>query len=190
MQYSAVLLAGGKSSRMRQDKALLEIDGRPLWQHQLDTLQQLSPEQLFLSGPSRGDVEGVSDEMPDTGPLGGIATALRRSKTPLLVVLAIDLPNMTVEFLRALLVKCENDRGIVPSSPEHFEPLAAVYPVSCASLAMAALERGEFSVQNFVQRALDEGYLHARPISPNEQCLFQNLNTPEEYERARHGTIG
>jgi molybdopterin-guanine dinucleotide biosynthesis protein A len=178
MRCSAVLLAGGKSSRMGRDKALLELGGRPLWQHQLDTLRQLSPDQLLLSGPSR-----------DAGPLAGIAAALRQSTSSLLVVLAVDLPSMTADFLRSLLAQCEKGRGIVPSSRERFEPLAAVYPSSCASLAADALRRGEFSVQDFVQRALDQRYLHEREISPNEKWLFQNLNKPDDYERARHGEI-
>jgi molybdopterin-guanine dinucleotide biosynthesis protein A len=189
MRCSAVLLAGGKSSRMGRDKALLELGGRPLWQHQLDTLRQLSPDQLLLSGPSRDGIEGIADEVKDAGPLAGIAAALRQSTSSLLVVLAVDLPSMTADFLRSLLAQCEKGRGIVPSSRERFEPLAAVYPFSCASLAADALRRGEFSVQDFVQRALDQRYLHEREISPNEKWLFQNLNKPEDYERARHGEI-
>ena len=174
---------------MGRDKALLEIDGRPLWQRQLDTLRQLSPEQLFLSGPSRDGVEAIADKVENAGPLGGITAALQQSPSSLVVVLAVDLPNITSDFLRLLLRQCESHRGIVPSSPDHFEPLAAVYPVGCASLAAAALESGEFSMQNFVQRALDQGHLRARQILPNERWLFRNLNTPEEYERARRREI-
>jgi molybdopterin-guanine dinucleotide biosynthesis protein A len=107
----------------------------------------------------------------------------------LLVVLAIDLPDMTADFLRSLLAQCEKDRGIVPSSRERFEPLAAVYPFSCASLAADALRRGEFSMQDFVQRALDQRYVQRREILPNEKRFFHNLNTPKDYERARHGEI-
>ena len=174
---------------MGRDKALLEIRGRPLWQHQLETLRQLSPGQLLLSGPSRDDIEGIADEVKDAGPLAGIAAALRQSSSALLVVLAIDLPNMTAEFLRSLLAQCEEDRGIVPSSSGRFEPLAAVYPLSCASLAAAALREGEFSMQDFVRRALDQRYVREREIWPNDKWLFQNLNRPEDYERARHGEI-
>ena len=54
MRCSAVLLAGGKSSRMGRDKAFLEIEGEPLWQRQLATLRRLAPEQLMISGPLRG----------------------------------------------------------------------------------------------------------------------------------------
>jgi molybdopterin-guanine dinucleotide biosynthesis protein A len=189
MQCSAVLLAGGKSSRMGRDKALLEFGGRPLWQHQLETLRRLSPAQLLLSGPARNGIEGVPDEMEDAGPLGGIASALKRTATPLLVVLAVDLPYMTSELLGSLLAKCQADCGIVPCSRGRLEPLAAVYPVLCASLAVAALEQGKFSVQDWVRSAFDRGFLRTREILPNEKRFFLNLNTPEDYARAQHGEI-
>ena len=59
MNFSAALLAGGRSSRMGRDKAFLEIDGVPLWQRQLQTLRELGPSETFLAGPmqSEGDRE-------------------------------------------------------------------------------------------------------------------------------------
>ena len=80
MRCSAVLLAGGKSSRMGRDKALLEIDGEPLWRRQLATLRALEPEQLMVSGPPRGEGETVADEIEDAGPLGGVAAALPNAR--------------------------------------------------------------------------------------------------------------
>ena len=191
MRCGALLLAGGKSSRMRRDKALLEIDGKPLWQHQLATLQKLSPEQLMLSGPYRkeGDYEIVTDELPNAGPLAGVAAALRRCRAPRLVVLAVDLPDMTAEFLRSLLDDCGPSFGIVPRSPNGFEPLAAIYPVGCGSCAMAALHDGQFSMQNFVRRALEQGWLRERALLPAELSLFTNLNTPADYEASRDRAI-
>jgi len=191
MRCSAVLLAGGKSSRMGRDKALLEINGKPLWRHQLATLENLSPRQLMLSGPhcQEGDYEILTDELPDAGPLAGVAAALRRCRTPRLVVLAVDLPEMTADFLRALLDDCGPSFGIVPRSPDGFEPLAAIYPVACRSFAMKALHDGQFSMQNFVRRAVEQGWLHERTLLPAELSLFTNLNTPADYEESRDRAI-
>ncbi len=108
MRYSAVLLAGGKSSRMGCNKAFLQIAGKPLWQRQLATLRRLSPEQLMISGPAREewkDNEIVADEIANAGPLAGISAALRRCTTPRLVVLAVDLPKITATFYRDLLIE-------------------------------------------------------------------------------------
>lgn len=183
MRCSAALLAGGKSSRMGRDKAFLEIDGVPLWQRQLTTLGQLTPEQLMISGPRReewSEYEIVTDESADAGPLAGVAAALQACTTPWLVVLAVDLPEMTADFLRSLLDLCGGRQGVVPRTSDRFEPLAAVYPAACVSLAGAALRTGNFSMQDFVRRAREEDLLLERSLSNTETLLFANLNTPAD----------
>ena len=121
MSHAAVLLAGGKSSRMGRDKSALLVNGEPLWQHQLATLHATEPAELFISGKSDGPyadcgVEILTDEFPDCGPLGGIATALRRCKSDYVLVLAVDMPAMTAEFLRTLLDESQRTaKGIIPS---------------------------------------------------------------------------
>ena len=86
MTISAVLLAGGKSRRMGQDKAKLIFRGQPLWQIQLDLLRKLEPEEIFVS--ARTDpawrplgVQFVSDEAPSRGPLSGLSATLARIRT-------------------------------------------------------------------------------------------------------------
>ena len=180
MRCSAVLLAGGKSTRMGRDKALLEIDGEPLWRRQLETLCALAPEQLMISGPPRGEYEALPDAVENAGPLGGVSAALQRSSSPLLVVLAVDLPQMTSDYLRSLLTLCREGRGVVPRGPEFFEPLAAVYPTVCASLTGAALRRGKYSMQDFVRSALAKKLIVAHDISTAEMPRFANLNTPAD----------
>ncbi len=206
---------------MGRDKALLEIDGEPLWQRQLRTLRQLNPEQLMIAGPphlssraERSAVEGsrsvswkhgsgnfkeaprdpstpsrvrgtplrmtIADEVENAGPLAGVAAALKKCAAPLLVVLAIDLPRMTAEFLKSLLDSARDGKGVVPRAAEFFEPLAAVYPAGCATLADAALRRGEFSMQLFIASALQENLLEARELRPDERPLFANWNSPAD----------
>ena len=85
MSLSAVLLAGGKSHRMGQDKATILFRGAPLWQHQLDLLRKLEPGKIFVSARTDPawramDVEFVPDAQPSRGPLSGIAAALSRIK--------------------------------------------------------------------------------------------------------------
>jgi molybdopterin-guanine dinucleotide biosynthesis protein A len=178
MRCSAVLLAGGKSTRMGRDKALLEIDGEPLWRRQFATLRRLSPEQLMVSGPTRGEGETVADQIENAGPLAGVAAALQKCTAPLLVVLAVDLPAMTTNFLQMLLTACREGIGIVPQHAEFFEPLAAVYPKACVSLAEGALARGELALQDFVRNLIARKMMMPREISGAEEALFANLNTP------------
>ena len=168
---------------MGRDKAFLEIGGQPLWRRQMEKLRQLSPEQIMVSGPPRNewsDCEVIPDEVENAGPLAGVAAALEKCTTSHLVVLAVDLPIMTVDFLQLLLALCGENRGAVPRNADDFEPLAAVYPASCAFLANAALRSGDFSLQSFVRRGTSEKWLVERKISAVEAPLFTNLNTPAD----------
>lgn len=183
--FAAVLLAGGKSSRMGRDKAGVLIDGQPLWQRQLATLRATHPHELFISGRPDGPyagsgVEILVDAVPDLGPLAGLEAALRRARRPLLLVLAIDLPDMTPVFLTDLTRRAtESGRGIVPQSNEWFEPLAAIYTPACLPLVQDSLRGKDRSMQRFVREAAAQHLLEARPLEKTELPLFRNLNTPE-----------
>ncbi len=159
------------------DKAFLEFEGQPLWRRQLETLRQLSPEQLMISGPPHdewSEYDVIADEIADAGPLAGVTAALQKCTAPWLVVLAVDLPRMTAHFLRTL------GHGTVPCGSAGFEPLAAIYPATCLPLALQALRNGDFSMQSFVRNAIDQGLLVERKISEAEYPLFSNLNTPAD----------
>jgi len=188
MRVSAVLLAGGKSTRMGRDKTLLDFDGEPLWQRQLNTLRHLYPDQLLISGPPRKDwkeCEVIADEIVDAGPLAGVSRALRSCTSPLLLVLAVDLPVMTADYLSSLLALSDEEQGVVPVSPHGLQSLAAIYPRSCRHLADASLQSGDFSMIGFVHEACQRGLLRRQPVAPNDLELFTNLNTVADYERAR-----
>lgn len=181
--FAAVLLAGGRSRRMGRDKALLPLgDGRLLWQRQLDVLRELGPAELFVSGPRRdgfpGELICLEDEWPARGPLGGIAAALWAMSAGRLVVLAVDLPRMEAGFLRGLLARAERGRGVVPRHPDGglYEPLAAVYPVECLTLARERLHDEDWSLQGFVRRAAE--LCQAHEIAVGERALFMNWNEP------------
>jgi len=178
--FAAVLLAGGRSTRMGRDKATLLIDGQPLWQRQLATLRALHPAELFISGRRDGPyaaagVEIIEDAIPDLGPLGGIAAALHHAESPLVLVLAIDLPAMTAEFLGTLL---QDARPTVPRRNNNFEPLAAIYPKSAHPIAEELLREDDRSLQRFVRRLIEDDLAQARSIVTEEWSLFRNVNHP------------
>ena len=183
--FAAVLLAGGKSRRMGRDKALLTLpDGHTLWEHQRETLGALEPAEWFVSGSWREgfplDLPWLADEVPERGPLAGIAAALQKMSSPRLVVLAVDLPAMTTAFLRALM-RNGGDAGVVPQRPDgFFEPLAAVYPKSAAESAAKNLRRENLALQPFVRALVVDGLAKAHPITATEAGLFANWNSPDD----------
>ena len=186
--FSAVLLAGGRSTRMGRDKAALMIEGQPLWQRQLATLRALGPHELFISGKSDGPyaqagVEICPDDVPGLGPLAGITVALRHAVTPFVLVLAVDLPDVSIEFLSKMLEETRHLKtGVVPSIDRHFEALAAVYPRTALPLAEECLRGEDRSMQRFARRCCEAGLLTPLPIAAAHLATFRNLNFPKDLE--------
>ena len=184
--FTAVLLAGGKSTRMGRAKAGVLIDGEPLWQRQLATLRATAPHELFISGKPDGPYAGagieiVSDITPDCGPLAGVEAALCRASHPLVLVIAIDLPAMTADFLSALVrAAAASGTGCVTRDDRWFEPLAAVYPRACLPLAAECLRGEDRSMQHFVRLAVEQRFMRVRDLSDSERALFRNVNRPAE----------
>ena len=170
---------------MGVDKALIEIDGLPLWRRQVAVLRELQPDELFIAGPSRDEwcdngAIVIPDAQPDAGPLAGLIAALRRCSNSHLLTLAVDLPHMTADYLNRLLRSCCNRAGIIPMRQRHFEPLAAVYPQEALSLAESCLASGDHSLQNFAARCVSDRLAAAIEIPPSDEPLFLNMNTPAD----------
>ena len=188
MSLTAVLFAGGLSSRMGSEKATLEISGQPLWAKQLDILRALEPENIWVSARSRpiwcpGQIEAVLDAPPSRGPLSGLAEALVRMRTSHLLALAVDLPQMTATELRRLWELAQPGWGVVPAGEKGFEPLAAIYPREAAPFAQAALDSGELSLQAFVETLRRENQIRLHPLTESERRFFENVNTPDDLRR-------
>lgn len=173
---------------MGRDKAEIRLpDGRPLWRRQLDdVLRPLCPAEIFLSGPAReglpADVRVLPDAAPGLGPLSGIAAALGLAATPLVAVLAVDLPGMTAQFFRErLLPICTPGRGAVGIGTDgFFEPLAAVYPRAAHGLAVEHLRGTDRSLQSFVRAAVTAGFVAPTGLCPGEAPQFVNWNQPAD----------
>jgi molybdopterin-guanine dinucleotide biosynthesis protein A len=178
---TAVLLAGGESRRMGTDKATILCYGKPLWQVQLETLRRLQPAEIFLSArtdPSwrPADVQFIADVPPSRGPLSGIAASLAKIRTAHLVALAIDMPFMTENYLRALCDAIAPGHGVVAKINNRAEPLAAVYPGEAEIHFRTALAGSDFSLQNIVRHLVTSGKLREISVTKQERRLFRNVN--------------
>jgi molybdopterin-guanine dinucleotide biosynthesis protein A len=154
-------------------------------------LRRTGAGELFVSGHSDGPYSAagltiVADENAGSGPLGGIVAALRVARFECLVVLAIDLPKMTSEFLVSLVESAmEADRGIVPVHASGFEPMAAVYTRACLRVAEEHLAMADLSMRSFIEDASQRGLLLTQPVAREERALFVNLNTPDDLAALR-----
>jgi len=192
MKLSAILLAGGRSRRMGMDKATLLISGEPLWKRQLQVLSNLRPDALWISArtvPSwcPAEIEVVTDLPPSCGPLSGVVAGLRRLKSSHLLVLAIDLPQMTPEHLRRLWSLARPGAGVIPFHGDYFEPLCAIYSAEALVAAEAALSSGDLSLQHFAQNLLRKSQAQVHELASEERPLYLNMNTPSDLPEMKGG---
>ena len=187
----AVILAGGKSSRMGSNKALLDFGGKPLIHVLVDRILPLTDHILISSNDAESygflNFPVVHDHYMGQGPLAGLHAAMCRDDFPLYVVLACDLPNLRAPFLRRLISFAEGFDAAIPRTHDGLaHPLCAVYRRTCFPSVEKALLRG---ANKFIETFLDNS-LAIRWVDPGEGQFedldLANINTPEDLQRFRN----
>lgn len=172
---------------MGSDKALLTVGEIPLLQHVINAAQSLGDDRFIISNNPTAHASFTwplfPDRFPETGPLGGLATALHHATTSHLLLLACDMPNLEPALLQYLADQAHLPHlAIVPDSKEGLQPLCAVYSKSALPLAEASIEQGQLSMRDFIRgintRVVQE--TEWAPLSGGGRP-FVNLNTPEEF---------
>lgn len=183
---SGLVLAGGRSSRMGRDKALLALpDGRTLLQRQIDVLRAAGAATVNVStGPGREfpltGAGAIPDDLPDAGPLAGIAAGLRAAPEGLMLVLAVDMPAVGEVHLRHLVRLATAACGVVPVLGGHCEPLVAVYPAVLAGSAGAWLAGGQRAVHAWVRSEAVQGRLRLWEAPAEWAGVLRSWNTSDD----------
>lgn len=185
MKLSAVILAGGQSLRMGRDKAWLEVEGQLLLGRAVNAVRSLGVEEIFISGRAGADYSAsklpvLIDLEAGCGPLGGVERGLDAASSPLLLVLAVDLPRMTANFLQKLIARCDVQSGVVPELAGELEPLAAIYPKRCHAVAMEYLAEGRRAARGFALACLRNNAVRIFPVTDSDAAVFTNWNTPAD----------
>jgi len=185
MNFSAVILAGGKSSRMGRDKAFLEIAGISLLARQIETVRAAGAAEVFISGRLGVDYSAFNcdlllDQFPDAGPLAGIAVALAVAAHPMVLVLAVDLPAVNAEFLRRLRTGCTESVGTIPRVDGYLEPLVAFYPKAAHVVAEKMLAAHNFAVKDFACGCVRSGLGVFEDLPAADSANFKNCNSPSD----------
>ena len=188
MEVTAFILAGGRSSRMGQDKSDLVLDGQTLLER-AEKLARGGSDRVRVCGPQRRfGAAAVEDVFPGQGPLAGIHAGLKASETELNLILAVDTPFVRPEFLKILIAEAASSGAVVtvPFVGGRYHPLCGVYRREFAGLAESALRSGnnkiellfpETSVRTVTDAEITKLAFDAR--------MFDNLNTPADFERAQ-----
>lgn len=181
-QISAILLAGGLSSRMGVDKATLPFQGSTLLEWQLRKLNKLGIEDILLSGREAGtnEVRCVLDEFPRCGPLGGIHACLKQARFPNCLVISVDVPLVPERVLLELIEVHQRfqTKITILAHGSKWEPLIGVYDSNLWRDAEPILHSGSTAVRRLLQSVGFETF----PCFEDDS-LFCNCNTPQDYER-------
>jgi molybdenum cofactor guanylyltransferase len=186
------MLAGGGSTRMGQDKALMPFHGRLLilrvWERLISLAEDVivstnhPADYAFMGLPTYPDI------LPDCGSLGGLYTMLQFAKHSIVAAVACDMPFANPDLFKyeRLLLSQSGADVVIPATPEGLEPLHAVYRrETCLPVIETALKAGQFKMVGWLEKVtvrlvLPEEIAHFDP----KGLAFWNVNTPEEFRRA------
>jgi molybdenum cofactor guanylyltransferase len=189
LDATAVVLAGGKSSRMGQPKSLLPFDGEPLIVHIVRALKRMFAEIVIVAAPDQElpDLPAVlvRDDVAHQGPVGGIYYGLKAASGEFCFVTSCDVPFLNPALISHLTSQISHHDVVVPFWEDRFQPLHAVYRTKVLALLKEQLERGELRPIYLFDRVkvckIEEDAI--RRFDP-EGLSFFNMNTPDDYERA------
>lgn len=171
-QFSAILLAGGKSSRMGKSKAELIYKGKRFIDIQKEKLIALGIDDIVISGFGEGM---LPDEVPDCGPMGGIYSCLKAIKHNAALVLPIDTPLLSVELL-ADLMHFHNCDVTVLKHGDELEPLIGIYSKACVKPFEELIKAERYSLRRVFPLVQTVYFPYTGPLDE-----IQNYNTPEDY---------
>jgi len=188
-ERSAIVLAGGRSSRMGQAKALLPFAGEPLIAHIVRSLKELFAEVVVVVAPDQEipalPVTLVRDEVAYQGPVSGIYHGLNAAKSDVSFVGSCDVPFLNRTLISYLCSQIRDHDVVVPYWEGRYQPLFAIYRKGVTPYLHAQLQRGElrpiFLFDKVRTRKIDEE--EVRRFDP-EGLSFLNMNAPEDYEAA------
>ena len=192
-KLAAVVLTGGKSSRMGTDKAFLSMPGNPnetFLSHILSLVRRfpivaLSVAQQDVKYDTFNCIQ-IPDRWPEIGPMGGIASALSALDTDAVLVLACDTPFLSTELIDRLAAayKIHPDAGCIccTDADGRYQPLCAIYAQSSLPVFLASIAQKKYALRSVIDK------LETVQLTLDKTLIAQaaaNINTPEEYAAMR-----
>lgn len=189
-KMAAIILAGGSSIRMGENKAFLQIDGIPIITRICNLLRNLFEEIIIVTN-QKDLFEGYhskiySDLIPDKGALGGLYTGIFFSTFQYSFCVACDMPFLNGNLIQFLIRNLKDEDAIVPRTADGLQPLHALYSKKCLGPMKDVIEQGKHRITDFYGlvrvKIVDEGdFLHLDPYRES----FVNINTREELRLIR-----
>lgn len=193
MKLTGVLLAGGKSSRMGVNKALLLIEGKKNIERLRDKVQPLTTELLLVTNDQETysflELPMVEDKKSGQGPLAGIEAGLSESKNSWILIVACDLPYFDKRVVDVLVKKATSvpdAQAIIPYINGREQPLFALYHQSALGVVEKSLNDEKRRIRDllrhlYVEAVTKEDFLDATMTMDEIEKAFFNMNRPEDY---------
>lgn len=197
-----LILAGGKSSRMGQEKALLNYHGEAQGHYCLHLLKKCVGS-IFLSCRAEQwedslfqetfrEMPVIFDGCQDRGPMSGLLAAMEEYPSMAWLVMACDMPNVTQELVCKLISQRDAQRLATGFHYREetgnilFEPLFAIYEPTCLSQLQKRAQEQRYSLHAWLEQAYAERQIHSVELYAEEASLLMSLNTPDEASRFLH----
>jgi len=186
---SGVILAGGMSSRMGQNKALMALGGKRLVDRVVEVMRVVFHDLLMVTNTPEVyadlGIPMVGDVWPEKGSLGGVYSAIYHVTTPYCLVVACDMPFLNAAVMRYLITQIADYDVIVPDVLDELQTLHAIYSKACLQPIARRLEANRLRIVGFFPDVRVRT-VTASELQPYDAELlaFQNLNTPEELQAA------
>lgn len=182
-QVTGIILAGGKSSRMGTDKGFLTLHNELFINRIIKALESLVGEIIIVSDNNdynRLGVQCVEDEIKNAGPLSGVYSGLKASKTVYNLVLSCDIPLINTKVLKKLLNGIDVSTDIIQIvSQGKAMPLIALYKKKCEKVFLKLLQQEERRMYFAIKQCNLKNII----LEPEDDVYTRNINTPEEYKR-------
>ena len=179
-KITGIILAGGKSSRMGKDKGYCTLNGKPMVLYAIDMLSQICDNIIISSNNPEYTQFGfpvVEDEIKNIGPLGGIYSGLKQSKTQDNFFLSCDMPMVSLELLEYILSFKNDYEAVIPLWNNFPEPMCAYYNVNVLSSLDSFIQKGQFKLQDVI-KSFHHKMLEITPDLPfYSKELFTNVNS-------------
>ena len=182
---TGIILSGGKSIRMGENKAFIKIEGTPIIQRIQTLFERLFDEIIIVTHEkelfSNLHAKIYSDIIPHRGVLGGLYTGLFFSSFTFSFCVACDMPFLNESVIKYLMKNIENSDIVVPKTRDGLHPLHAIYSKNCIDPIKKMIDQGKYRVVDFYPmvkvKIIDENEFVS--LDPNRES-FINVNTPEE----------
>lgn len=189
LEAAAVVLAGGRSTRMGEDKALLKVTGRRMLEGAVRRLCGVFSEILISANDNAYEdlkIKIIPDEFQGSGPLGGIHAGLKHSRHRINFFTACDMPFIDVRLAVYLVNLAGSCDAVVPRMGDYYQPLFAVYTKDCLQAVESRIQAGRNKITSFYDdikiKFVDFDQLRQFG-NPDE--IFFNVNTPGDLELAK-----